>query len=99
MRRANYVDNPKIQRTIDNVDKLTADIQRDSGPLIKDAREAMANINRASKVVGGEEEQAKLKKTLDDLATLATTANATASDAQTIVAHIKKGNGTVGALG
>ncbi|MBX3261433.1 MAG: MCE family protein [Labilithrix sp.] len=96
--RANYVDNPKIARTIDNIDKLTAELQRDSGPMIKDAREAVANLNRASKVIGGEEEQAKLKKTIDDVAQLAARANATAADAQSIVSHIKKGNGTVGAL-
>ena len=96
--RTNYVDNPKIARTIDNIDKLTADLQRDSGPMIKDAREAVANLNRASKVVGGEEEQAKLKKTIDEVAQLAARANATAADAQSIVSHIKKGNGTVGAL-
>ncbi|MBX3209938.1 MAG: MCE family protein [Labilithrix sp.] len=96
--RTNYVDNPKIARTIDNIDKLTAELQKDSGPMIKDAREAVANLNRASKVIGGEEEQAKLKKTIDDVAQLAARANATAADAQSIVSHIKKGNGTVGAL-
>ena len=96
--RTNYVDNPKIARTIDNIDKLTTELQRDSGPMIKDAREAVANLNRASKVIGGEEEQAKLKKTIDDVAQLAARANATAADAQSIVQHIKKGNGTVGAL-
>lgn len=96
--RTNYVDNPKIARTIDNIDKLTSEIQRDSGPMLKDAREAVANLNRASKVVGGEEEQVKLKKTIDEVAQLAARANATAADAQSIVQHIKKGNGTVGAL-
>lgn len=96
--RTQYVDNPKITRTIDNIDRLSSDIQRDSGPMLKDTREALANLNRASKVVGGEEEQAKLKKTIEDVAQLAARANATASDAQAIVQHIKKGNGTVGAL-
>lgn len=96
--RQNYVDNPKILRTIDNVDRLAADIQKDSGPILKDTKEALANVNRASKVVGGEEEQQKLKKALEDVAALAARANATASDAQAIVAHIKKGQGTVGAL-
>jgi len=96
--RTNYVDNPKLQRTIDNIDRLTTDIQKDSGPMIKDAREALANLNRASKVVGGEEEHQKLRKTIDEVAQLATRANATAADAQSIVQHIKKGNGTVGAL-
>jgi len=96
--RTNYVDNPKIARTIDNIDKISADIQKESGPLIKDTKEAIANLNRASKTIGGEEEQAKLRKTLDELAQLTTRANATAADAQTIVGHIKKGNGTVGSL-
>ena len=96
--RTQYVDNPKIARTIDNIDRLSTDIQKDSGPMLKDARESLANLNRASKVVGGEEEQTKLKKTIEDVAQLAARANATAADAQAIVQHIKKGNGTVGAL-
>lgn len=93
-----YVDNPKIARTIDNIDRISQDLQRDSGPLLKDAKEAMANINRVSATVGSPEEQAKLKKTLDEVAQLATRANATAADAQAIVTHIKKGEGTVGGL-
>ena len=48
--RTQYVDNPKIARTIDNIDRLSTDIQKDSGPLLKDARESLANLNRASKV-------------------------------------------------
>jgi phospholipid/cholesterol/gamma-HCH transport system substrate-binding protein len=96
--KAQYVDNPRIQRTIENMDRITADVQKDSGPLLKDAREAMANMNRVSATVGDPAEQAKLKKALSDLAELATRANATAADAQQIVAHIKKGEGTVGAL-
>lgn len=96
--RTQYVDNPKISRTIDNIDRLSTDIQKDSGPMLKDARESLANLNRASKVIGGEEENAKLKKTIEDVAQLAARANATAADAQAIVQHIKKGNGTVGAL-
>jgi phospholipid/cholesterol/gamma-HCH transport system substrate-binding protein len=96
--RTQYVDNPKISRTIDNIDRLSSDIQKDSAPLLKDARESLANLNRASKVIGGEEEQAKLKKTIEEVAQLAARANATAADAQAIVQHIKKGNGTVGAL-
>lgn len=96
--RTNYIDNPKILRTVDNVDKISTQLQKDSGPMLKDAREALANVNRVSKLVGGEEEQVKVKKALEDVAQLAARANATAADAQAIVQHIKKGNGTVGAL-
>jgi phospholipid/cholesterol/gamma-HCH transport system substrate-binding protein len=96
--RLKYVDNPKIAHTIDNIDRISSDIQKDSGPMLKDAREALANVNRLSATVGGADEQAKLKKALEDVAQLATRANATAADAQAIVAHIKKGDGTVGSL-
>lgn len=96
--RSQYVDNPKIVRTIDNVDRIAVELQRDTGPLLKDAKEALANINRASAVVGSPEEQQKLKKAVADVAELAARANATAADAQAIVTHIKKGKGTVGAL-
>lgn len=92
------INNPKILRTIDNIDKIAGDVQKDSQPMLKDAREALANLNRASATVGSPEEQAKLKKAIEDIAELASRANATASDAQQIVAHIKKGEGTVGAL-
>lgn len=93
-----YVNNPKIDRTIDNIDKIAAALEKDSGPLLKDAKEALANINRASATVGDAEGQAKLRKTLDDVAQLASRASAISADAQAIVAHIKKGEGTVGAL-
>jgi phospholipid/cholesterol/gamma-HCH transport system substrate-binding protein len=96
--RTNYVDNPKIARAIDNIDKLSADLQRDSGPMLKDAREAVANLNRISGTLGSPEEHQKFKKALEDIEALANKANATATDAQAIVAHVKKGKGTVGAL-
>jgi phospholipid/cholesterol/gamma-HCH transport system substrate-binding protein len=96
--RTNYIDNPKIARTIDNIDKLSSDLQRDSGPMLKDAREAIANLNRVSGTIGSPEEHQKFKKALEDIEALANKANATATDAQAIVAHVKKGKGTVGAL-
>jgi phospholipid/cholesterol/gamma-HCH transport system substrate-binding protein len=96
--RVNYVDNPKLLRTVDNIDKLTSQIKDDSGPMLKDAREALANLNRVSATVGDEKEQEKIRKLLSDLAQLAERANATVADTQAIVAHIKKGEGTVGAL-
>jgi phospholipid/cholesterol/gamma-HCH transport system substrate-binding protein len=96
--RRNYVDNPKILRTIDNIEHLTGEIRRDSGPMMKDAKEALANLNRVSATVGDAKEQDKIRKALEDIAQLASRANATTADVQAIVSHIKKGKGTVGAL-
>lgn len=96
--RVNYVDNPKLIRTVDNVEHLTTEIRDDATPMLNDARDALANLDRVSQTVGSPEEQEKIKKALTDIAQLAERANATAGDAQAIVAHIKKGEGTVGAL-
>jgi phospholipid/cholesterol/gamma-HCH transport system substrate-binding protein len=96
--RINYVDSPKLLRTVDNIDKLTAQIQGDTGPMLKDAREALANLNRVSATVGDPQQQEKIRKTLQDIAQLAERANATVADTQAIVSHIKGGKGTVGAL-
>jgi phospholipid/cholesterol/gamma-HCH transport system substrate-binding protein len=65
---------------------------------MKDARESLANLNRISGSLGDPNELAKVKKILDDVQQLAGRANQTAADAQAIVAHIKGGKGTVGAL-
>jgi phospholipid/cholesterol/gamma-HCH transport system substrate-binding protein len=96
--RMNYVDSPKLLRTVDNVDKLTARIQEDADPMLKDARDALANLDRLSSTLGDSKEQERIRKTLADVAQIAERANATAADAQAIVAHIKSGKGTVGAL-
>src|SRR5579872_4808584 len=96
--RVNYVDNPRVARIVDNLDHLTTQIREDSGPMLKDAREALANLDRLSDTVGNPDEQQKIRKTLTDVAQLAERANATAADAQAIVQHIKKGEGTIGGL-
>jgi len=92
------INDPRIDRALTNIDQISGDIRKDSGPMMKDAREALANANRATAVIGSQEQAAKLKKTLEDLSELASRADATAADAQSIVQHIKKGEGTVGAL-
>jgi phospholipid/cholesterol/gamma-HCH transport system substrate-binding protein len=96
--RVNYVDSPKLLRTVDNIDKLTTQIQGDTGPMLKDAREALANLNRVSSTVGDPQQQEKIRKALQDIAQLAERANSTVADTQAIVSHIKSGKGTVGAL-
>jgi phospholipid/cholesterol/gamma-HCH transport system substrate-binding protein len=96
--KTRYVDNPKIAQTIDNIDHLSADLQRDSVPLLHDAKETLANLDRASSAVGSPEEQAKLVRTVNDITELAGRANATVADAQALVGKIRKGEGTIGSL-
>jgi phospholipid/cholesterol/gamma-HCH transport system substrate-binding protein len=86
-----YVDSPQINRILERIDHTTEVVARDAEPLLKDARDAL-------KTVSGPEQQAKIKSAIADIAEIANRAKATAADAQAIVSHIRKGNGSVGAL-
>lgn len=96
--RRKYVDNPQIDRILGNAERLSGTAARDLPPLMADARETLANARRLSATVGGEAEQAKIRKTLDDIAEVAGRARAATADAQEVLAHVKRGKGTVGAL-
>ena len=96
--RGRYVDSPQVSRIMDNIDQTTTVVSRDVEPLIKDAKEALANVERLTKTVSGPEEQAKIKSAIGDIAALANHAKVTAADAQAIVSHIRHGQGSVGAM-
>lgn len=96
--RQKYVNNPQIDRILSNADQVSSTAARDLPPLMADARETLANARRLSTTVGGEPEQAKIRKTLDDIAEIAGKARAATADAQEVLAHVKRGKGTVGAL-
>lgn len=96
--RQKYVDNPQIDRIIANTERVTGTAARDLPPLVADARETLANTRRLSATLGGEAEQAKIRKALDDISEITGRAKAATTDAQAIVAHIRRGKGSVGAL-
>jgi phospholipid/cholesterol/gamma-HCH transport system substrate-binding protein len=86
-----YVDSPQIARIVERIDHTTEVVARDAEPLLHDAREAL-------KGVSAPEQQAKIKAAIGDLAEIASRSKSIAADAQVIVSHIRKGNGSVGAL-
>lgn len=96
--KAKYVDNPQIDRIITNIERTTAVVNRDADALLKDTRETLANAKRLSATLGSEEETKKLKKTLADVSDTVAKAKVATADAQTVIAHIKKGDGSVGNL-
>lgn len=88
--RESYVEGPQIKRIMNNVDKAL----EQSGPLLTDVRGAVAD----ARDVLGPEQREKLKSTISDVAVVADRGKATLVDTQQIVTHMRKGEGTVGAL-
>jgi len=83
---------------VNNVDAVSSRLATDTPGLLADAKSTMANAKRLSDTVGSEEQQAKIKKAVDDASSALSKVNATAGDAQYVVAQMRKGRGTVGAL-
>jgi len=96
--KTKYVDNPQIDRILDNAEGLTGTAARDVPPLLADAKETMANAKRVSTTIGDPAAQAKIKQAVNDVAEITSTAKAITADAQAVVSHMRKGKGTVGAL-
>lgn len=93
-----YVDNPQIGRILDNTEHLSSIAAHEATPLLTDARETLANAKRVSATLGDPEAQAKIKRAVDDLAEVASRTKAMSGDAAEILAHVKKGKGSVGAI-
>ena len=95
--RAGVGDASTLKATLGNIEALTASIRRDIDPLIAKAKKALDGVDRVTSVVGPGERD-KLQKALDELVTVGDKAEKLTSDAQAIVAGVKQGKGTAGAL-
>ncbi len=87
----------RTQRILANLDRTLAVIQRDIDPIMTDVRSATGKVDEVLDVMGPDE-RAQLRETLTNVTRLSEQANSALSDAQTIVAHVRQGRGTVGAL-
>jgi phospholipid/cholesterol/gamma-HCH transport system substrate-binding protein len=92
------VDSPEVKRIIHNVDVTTSALAREVGPAIGDARLALKHLDDIAQDTLGPEQRASIKKSIKDLEAVAAAAKGTTNDVQSIVSHIKNGEGSIGAL-
>lgn len=96
--RDRYIDNPQIQRIIGNVERTTSTLDREVGPLLSDGRGVLADTKKLTGTLASEPQLKKYQKITQDVSDTTGRAKLAAADAQAMVAHIKRGKGTVGAL-
>jgi phospholipid/cholesterol/gamma-HCH transport system substrate-binding protein len=96
--KGKFVENPQLDRILDNVDKTTGTLAKEGPPLLADAKETIANTKRLTATLGDPAAQAKIKQAVDDVADITSRAKSMTVDAQAVVSHMRKGKGTVGAL-
>jgi phospholipid/cholesterol/gamma-HCH transport system substrate-binding protein len=90
-------DSSQIRATLANIESISGAVRRDIDPLIAKAKKALDGVDNLTSVVGPGEKK-KLQQALDELVTVGEKAQGIATDAQALVADIKKGKGTAGAL-
>jgi phospholipid/cholesterol/gamma-HCH transport system substrate-binding protein len=96
--RQRYVDGPQVARIFDNIERVTATLNHELPPLLDDTR-ALARDGRAlSGTLASKEQLERYKKLTKEATEAAALAKLTASEAQRLMAHVGRGEGTVGAL-
>lgn len=96
--REKYVDNPQITRILNNVESTTSTVNKHLDPLLADSRAVMGDARRMTGTLASEAQLKRYEHITGDVETTMGHVKVTAADAQAMVAHIKRGKGTVGAL-
>jgi len=96
--RDRYIDNPQIQRVLNNVERTTTVVDKQVGPLLSDGRAVLADTKKLTGTLSSDAQLKKYEKITQDVSDTTGRAKLAAADAQALVAHIKRGKGTVGAL-
>jgi len=92
-----FIDDPSVERSLDNLESVSRKLDRDIDPLIKDVRSALATVDRLGNTIGPEE-QKEIKSALSKLDDIATRADRTLANVDQMVEKMRRGEGTVGQL-
>ena len=96
--RSRYVDNPQINRIINNVEHTTVTLNKNLDPMLTDGRQVLADTRKLTGTLASDKQLKRYDKITSDVSDTTGRARLAAADAQALVAHIKRGKGTVGAL-
>jgi len=96
--RQRYVDGPQITRIMNNVERTTTTLDRDLEPMLRDGKKVASDASKLTNELASAEQLERYKRITRDLSDTSGHAKLAAADAQALVAHIKRGRGTVGAL-
>lgn len=96
--RQQYVDNPRIEGIIRDLQSSANAVQRDLPPLLNESRGLVSNVNRVTDVLSSDEQLRSYEEITQQTRSLARNANAAAADASEVLEEVKAGKGSVGAL-
>lgn len=96
--RSRYVDNPKIGRTIDNLEQASAAVRGDLGPLLRDSRKMVGDVSKLSAALASDEQIRRYDQITKDASSMLGDGKRAAADASELLTRVKTGRGTIGAM-
>lgn len=96
--RGRYVENPQIDRIFNNVERTTVTLNRNLDPMLTDGRQVLADTKKLTGTLASDGQLKKYSKITNDVSDATGRARLMTADAQSVLAHVKRGKGTVGAL-
>lgn len=96
--RQKYVDNPQIDRILNHAERVSRTADENLGPLLEDSRKAAHDAAKVSEALASDDQLQHYRQITKDVGDTAMRARLVARDAQDVMTHVKRGQGTVGAL-
>lgn len=95
--RKTYIDNPRIDRTLRNLDSTTSLLASRDEQLLNDLDHTMDSANEVLDTFGPEQRD-QIKSAIANADDILDGVNNTVTDVEAVVARVRRGEGTVGAL-
>jgi phospholipid/cholesterol/gamma-HCH transport system substrate-binding protein len=96
--RERYIDGPQVTRILNDVERTTGALGQNLPPLLSDGRELASNGKKLAAALASDDQLERYRTATRDIGEAAGQAKRLAHDAQSLVAHVQQGKGTVGAL-
>jgi phospholipid/cholesterol/gamma-HCH transport system substrate-binding protein len=95
--RRKYVQNPKIDRIVNNLDGITSKVNKDIGPMMGSARSTFEQTDALMSEIGPEE-RGEIKQAIHHLSSSAAKTDKMLTKVDNIVEQVESGEGSVGAF-
>jgi phospholipid/cholesterol/gamma-HCH transport system substrate-binding protein len=96
--REKYVEDPRIDRILSRLDHTTRVLDENLEPMMKDSRLLLEDGRKVSAFLSNDQQLQTISELAKETRQTLTAARSAAQDASDILAHVKKGRGTAGAL-
>jgi phospholipid/cholesterol/gamma-HCH transport system substrate-binding protein len=96
--RQRYIDGPQVGRIMNDVERSSAAVSQNLGPLLADGRDFLARGKKLSDALASDEQLAQYRAITRDVGETVGQAKRLTHDAQTVLNHVQQGKGTLGAL-